>query len=336
MEIKEEEKKEGTEKKITIVIKLPFDLQERLLSFPFLHALSEHYPKAELHFITPRKDIEVLNLLPFKAYYHEYDEDDFKTVFDVHRYAVNAKIMGEVDIFFSLTNSFVDATLGLAFKAKERIGFADNWKTLVLNKKTLRPTGHHLCEDYFTLWKLHLGGEVDTKKIKVMSRDLPPVVADWDTLPYIAVNLAPTKGAWISNDWLEFVSQFENKRFVFFASEEQDKVQLLMDSFLASLPKNNFYEPFLLKNWIDIAKMMAFARGVVTYNGPAASVAAYTGSKTIILNDREDPQRFGPFYFLADIMLISPEALKEEGTLRPPQTFDMGHVVDRACDFFKL
>lgn len=330
MDIKEDEAK-----KISIVVKLPFDLQERLLTFPFLHILNEHYPTAELHFITPKKDIEILNLLPFKAYYHEYDEDDFNTVFDAHRYAVNAKIT-TVDIFFCLTNSFVDASLGMAFKAKERVGFADNWKTLVLNKKILRPVGHHICEDYFALWKLHLGGEIDTKKIKVMSRDLPAVIADWDTLSYIAINLSPIKGAAISPEWIEFVSQFENKRFVFFASEEQDKVQLLMEPFLAKLPKNNFYEPFLLKNWIDIAKMMAFARGVVTYNGPAATVAAYSGSKTLVLNDREDPQRYGPFYFLADFVLLTPESQKAEGVMQPPQAFNVNQVVDRACHFFKL
>ncbi len=52
----------------TIAIKLPFDLQERILSFPLLHKIREKYPIADIHFITPKKEIEVLNLLPFKAW----------------------------------------------------------------------------------------------------------------------------------------------------------------------------------------------------------------------------------------------------------------------------
>jgi len=43
-----------------IAIKLPSDLQERILTFPFLHAISEYYPKAALHFITPKHQVEVL------------------------------------------------------------------------------------------------------------------------------------------------------------------------------------------------------------------------------------------------------------------------------------
>ena len=57
-----------------IVVKLPFDLQERILCFPLLHKIREKYPKAEIHFISPKKEIEVLNLLPFTAYYHEVEE----------------------------------------------------------------------------------------------------------------------------------------------------------------------------------------------------------------------------------------------------------------------
>ncbi len=51
-----------------IAVKLPFDLQERVHTFPFLHALRDFYPDAEFHFITPKKNIEVLNLLPFTAF----------------------------------------------------------------------------------------------------------------------------------------------------------------------------------------------------------------------------------------------------------------------------
>ena len=81
-----------------IAIKLPFDLQERFHTFPFLHAVHELYPLAEIHFITPKKQIEVLNLLPFKAYYHEFDEGEIASVFDVHRYCAFAKIFN-VDLF---------------------------------------------------------------------------------------------------------------------------------------------------------------------------------------------------------------------------------------------
>lgn len=324
-----------------IAIKLPFDLQERLLSFPFLHALKERYSRAEIHFITPRKNIEVLNLLPFTAYYHEFDEDEFKTVFDVHRFAANAKIFN-VDLYISLTNSFVDGCLGIALRAKKRLGFSDGWKTLVFNEKAPRPHGQHISDDFFALYRAHLGEYVNTK-LKVMSRELTPVIGDWDSLPYIAINLSPLREASIEDEWIEFISHFENQRIILFSSDEQEKMQVLMDPFLAKLSKKNIYVNFVYKSWIDLAKMLAFAKGVVTYNGPVASLSAYTGSKTIILYDQEDPQRYGPFYFLSDIVIMgannptlvnSTEA--SSGVLKKRATFNMTEVFSKAMDFFRL
>ncbi len=324
-----------------IAIKLPFDLQERILAFPFLHALHDRYPDAEIHFITPKKEIEVLNLLPFKAYYHEFDEDEILTVFDVHRYCAYAKIFN-VDLFVSLTNSFADACLGLGLRAKKRLGFSDNWKTLVLTQKINRPIGHHITEDFFALYKEHIGGEVDTK-LKVMSRELSPIVPEWDSIPYIAINLAPLRNGLVETEWIELFSHFENQRIVLFASDEQIKFLSQADVFLAKLNKKNVYVVFKYPTWIELARMLAFARGVISFSGPVTSYSCYTGTKTLILYDREDPQRFGPFYFLADMMILSVtdsgsnSAQTTSGTvIQPKISFDMSQVYEKAVDFFRL
>lgn len=325
-----------------IAIKLPFDLQDRLLTFPFLHALNNKYPDAEIHFITPKKEIEVLNMLPFKAFYHEFDEDEIRTIFDVHRYTANAKIFN-VDLYISLTNSFADACLGLGLRAKKRLGFSDGWKTLVLNQKLPRPIGQHVCEDYFSLLKTHLGHEIDTK-VKVMSRELPPVIEDWDKLPYIAINLAPMRDAVISSEWIEFISFFENQRLIFFSSEDQVRFHMQFEPFLARLPKKNLYTFHIYKDWIDLAKVLCYAKGVVTYNGPLASYSSYVGSKTLIMYDQEDPQRHAPLYFLSDVVMlgsvdpnnIDPQSGQVVGGLKQRKRFDMGQVFDRASNFFKF
>lgn len=324
-----------------IAIKLPFDLQERILAFPFLHALVAFYPESEIHFITPKKEIEVLNLLPFKAYYHEFDEDEIQNIFDVHRYCAHAKIYN-VDLFISLTNSFADACLGLGLRAKYRLGFAGGWKTIVLNQKINRPIGHHITEDYFALLKEHMKGEIDGK-LKVMSRDLNPVIEDWDSLPYIAINVAPLKNARISEDWIDLVSQFENQRIVFFSSEDQEIFRSQAEAFMSKLPKKNLYVMFKYPSWIDLAKMLAFAKGVISYSGPVTNYACYTGTKTLILYDREDPQRFGPFYFLSDVMILGaadPTLVHNQNNpssvIQPKKTFDMAQVFEKAVEFFRL
>lgn len=321
-----------------IAIKLPFDLQERILAFPFLHAISEYFPKAELHFICPKKEVEVLNLLPFKAYYHLFDENEIKTVLDVHPFTANAKIYN-VDLFISLTNSFADACLGLGLRAKKRVGFSDNWKTLVLNRKIARPVGHHMVEDFSQLFEVATGVPVD-KRLRVTSRVLPRIIEE-DT-PYIAINLSPLRGVAIEDEWIELVSHFDQQKIVFFASDEVVKMQLLMKEFMAKLPKNNTYVNFVYRDWIDLGKMLSFAKGLITYSGPAGALAAYVGTKPLILYENEDPQKTGPFYYLTDVAVMAVNnpgfvnSTTQGKTLKDRVTFNMSEVFAKAHEFFKL
>lgn len=321
-----------------IAIKLPFDLQERILTFPFLHAISEYYPKAELHFITPKKDVEVLNLLPFKAYYHLFDEDQIKSVVDVHPFTANAKIYN-VDLFISLTNSFADACLGVGLRAKRRVGFSDNWKTLVLNQKIPRPAGHHVVEDFLSLYELAVGHTVN-KRLKVTSRVLTRIIEEED--PYIAINLSPLRSATIEEEWIDLISQFEGQKIVLFASDDQVKMQMLMKDFIEKLPKKNTYVNFSYHDWIELGRMMAFARGVITYSGPAGALAAYVGTKPVILYENEDPQRTGPFYFLTDVAIMGVNnptlvnSTSQNQAIKERITFNMHEVFVKACEFFGL
>jgi ADP-heptose:LPS heptosyltransferase len=323
-----------------IVIKLHFDLQERLLCFPFLHKVREKYPAATIHFITPKKNIEVLNLLPFKAFYHEIEEDDLSNIFHAYRYSVMSKIYN-VDIYISLTNSFVDASLGLFFRAKKRVGFSDGWKTLVLTHKTPRLYGHHVTEEYFSLYRAMVEANVEIK-IKVLSRELEPIIPEWDLLPYIAINLSPLRDAMIEDEVLELINCFENKRIVLFSSENQEEIQLLLEPFFERLSKKNTYINFIHKSWIDLAKMMSFSRGVITFNGPAASLSAYVGTRTLILYDTEDPQRYAPFNFEAELLILGVNdptlinTLMSTGILQHRKQFSMSEVYGKALDFFKL
>lgn len=321
-----------------IAIKLPFDLQDRILAFPFLHAISEFFPKADLHFITPKKEVEVLNLLPFKAFYHLFNEDDIKSVMDVHPYTANARIYN-VDLFITLTNSFPDAALGIGLRAKTRVGFSDNWKTLVLNRKTARPINHHVVEDYMTLFGLATGSNPD-KRLKVTSRPLTRMIEEED--PYIAINLSPLRSAAIENEWIDLISQFEGQKIVFFASDEQVKVQMQMESFMARLPKTNTYVNFAYHDWIELARMLAFARGVITYSGAAGALSSYVGTRSLILYENEAPQKTGPFYFLADVAVMGVNnptlvnSTDENKAIKDRVTFNMVEVFKKASEFFGL
>jgi ADP-heptose:LPS heptosyltransferase len=330
------EKKSESNIKV-IAIKLPFDLEDRILTFPFLHSISEYYPKADIHLITSRKEVEVLNLLPFKAYYHLFNEEEIKTIFDIHPYTANAAIYN-VDLFISLTNSFSDASLGLGLRAKMRVGFSDDWKTLLLTHKIKRPVGHHLVEDYMGLYEL-ITGESFNRRLRVNARSVPRIIED-DT-PYIAINLYPLKEASINDDWLDLISKFEGKKIIFFASEEQVKVQLLIENFMNLLHPQNTYIFFYYDNWIELSRMLSYSNGVITFSGAGAALSAYVGSRSIILYEQDNPERTAPFYFLSDVEIMGASnkvfnEVIQTKTENFKVSFDMSQVHRKAVDFFRF
>jgi ADP-heptose:LPS heptosyltransferase len=321
-----------------IAIKLPFDLEERILSFPLLHAISEIYPKADIHFITPKKEVEVLNLLPFKAYYHLFDEDEIKTVLDVHPYTANANIYN-VDLFINLTNSFADASLGIGLRARKRVGFSDDWKTLVLTHKIKRPVGHHIVEDFMSLYEAATGNVIE-KRLRVTSRTLSPIIED--KTPYIAINLSPIRAGLIDEEWAELISRFEGQKIVLFSSDDQLQVKMLIESFVNRLSKKNTYEVFFYKDWIELGRMLAFSNGVITFSGPCGAIAAYVGTRALVLYENQDPQKTGPFYFLTDVAIMGVNnpsfvnSTTSDKVIKDRVTFNMDQVFAKAMEFFRL
>src|SRR5690606_24634045 len=119
------------------------------------------------------------------------------------------------------------------------------------------------------------------KKLKVISRDLNRIIMEED--PYLAINLSPLRNAKIEDEWIELINQFENQKIVLFASDEQVKMQMLTESFIEKLPPQNTYVNFTYRDWIELARMLAYANGIITYSGPLGALGAYVGSKTLIL-----------------------------------------------------
>jgi ADP-heptose:LPS heptosyltransferase len=149
------------------------------------------------------------------------------------------------------------------------------------------------------------------------------------------------RDALIDEEWAKLVHEFENQRIIFFSSEDKERVAPLVEAFIAKLPKKNTYSFYFQKDWIELGKMLAYARGVITYEGPLASIAAYVGAKTLVIYDRRDPQREGPFYFLSDIALLTSKdssvTLKQSpSVLKGRTTFDMHAIQEKASQFFKL
>lgn len=289
---------------MNIVVKLPNNLDERILSFPFLHALKKTVESKleddqilNLHLISLKTDIDVLNLLPFTAFYHELEAEDVKSIFSVHRGVVELKI-DKPEIYLSTTNSFVDASIGKNLKVPRRVGFATGKNKLFLTDKIEPSQASNLSDSLFPLLK-----SIDSEVLKVgnaYSRKVEPAYADWRESPYTVIDIPALKGELIQV-YREFFDLCSNRNFVLMCSDlEEYQQEEQLNEFIKTLPAKNTYKLFTYVSNIDLARVVSHAITFVTWNRGLALLASYTGGNNFLLNDKDESKRYEPLYFLGE------------------------------------
>jgi len=293
---------------MNLVVKLPEGVQEKILCFPFLHSLNEYYTKnleeddvLFIHLISNEADVEILNLLPFKAYYHVIPDDDLRTIFTIHRGVKNLKII-KTDIFLALTSGLIDALIGKNLKAIKSFGFSSGKNGLLLNYKIDQPLTGHFCERIYLLSEIL---SEDWSRIKrVASRELDPFYIDWREAPYSVVNL-DLIGKEINQQWIDFFELFEGNLFVLSVDSVDINFQKsMLNDFIKKLSVKNTYKVLEADNYIDYAKALAFCDVFVSHDSNFVSIASYVGAQVFYLCRTGDSDMDNR-YFLGDTVYCS-------------------------------
>lgn len=312
---------------MNLAIKVPNELGEKVLSFPFLHKLVKELQKKfeeelegevlNLHLLSTNKSIDVLNLLPFHAYYHELDEADLKSVFTVHRACTNL-LVENIDIYLSLTESFVDASIGKNLKAKKNIGFNISKNNFFLNQKNILNSQEHFSKRLFTHWPSFFGkgeGEVPS----VCSRELTPFVPNWNEEAYFIVDLT-IKNNFIDEEWKELIDLFEHKKLYLMCSElEPDLQSSMVTDFIKTLSKSNQYVFFEYKSHIDFSKLTAYSKAFISENSGLIKLASYVGAYSFYLNKTSETKLKDCRFFYGEV-----ENFVKEGSI-----FNYAKIFDR-------
>ena len=317
---------------MNIAIKLPDNIRDRVLVFPFLHALNKHLKQKmkdeenedeliNIHLISLKEGIDVLNLLPFEAYYHELDLIDIKNVFSMHRACVNLKL-DKIDIFVSTTESFTDATIGKNIGAKTKIGYSISKNSLLLNKKVSLLGGEHKSVQSLEILKAF--DLKNTGSNKVYSRSVDPLFPDWRENPYTVLNIDLINKK-PNPEWIDFLSLYSGKTFILMCDQVDAITQKdILEDFIKELPKENQYKMFILESYIDFAKLISFCITFISNNSPLMQFSSYCGAHVFYLNKSEDMKIVGPEYFLGDVRNFS---LKDP-SFKSGSTFNYGKIFD--------
>ena len=303
---------------MNVVIKLPNSLNQRVLCFPMLHQLYKYLEEQleedeilNVHLLSVKSDIEVLNLLPFHAYYHELDSADLKNIFTVHRACTQIKMELNLDLFISMTESFVDVCFGFFLKAKKKVGFDISKNSILLSNKIPLPAdGIAYVDKVYTLLDgVMLNNDTPPRMRSVFSRELESYYDDYQENPYVIVDLPMIKGE-IDPEWKELFSLVSGMTFVLMCSKlDPINAKIELKQFIEQLAPQNIYKIFEHSSLIEFGKL---GKGALCFIGnwnDYALVNSYIGGKNFVAH-HSFPEKDLECFIGKNIAVVTPGVSK--------------------------
>jgi ADP-heptose:LPS heptosyltransferase len=290
---------------MNLAIRVPDELHLKILSYPFLHAINRHFIEnlseddvLNIHLISTAESLDVLNMLPFKAYYQTVPMEDVNNLLAAHLNLGNLN-KSDVDIYISLTENFVDAMIGKNLKAKRRIGFSSFKSNLLLHKKISDLPHDHYSQKIFSL--LEGLDNCEQKLKKVTCRKVAPFYKEWGDSSYIVLNIE-VKDDELNKEWIDLINHLSDQKVVLMA--DSVGAQKLLNEFIGKCSKKNEYKIFDQSDLIGFGKMIANSQCFVSSDSGFVQYAAYCGAQIFHLN-RKDGDYYDNRFFMADTVRCS-------------------------------
>ena len=325
-----------------ILVKCPPALDDSFNAFPFLIALSEEFPKAEINIICEENCSLAFRFLPFRI--HVYERPFRKRSFlQTHHFCANQNDLFNIDLFFDLENTLNSSFMGFNFRARERVGYEVDWNKFFLTKKFINPENISVEKKCVNLLELYTGKVEQQLKIYRLKDDsqqllkVKTLFEEPEPLRFIMVMLDNFKN--VSEQigmWTKFFDSFQNQKFIIWTQYDEELISELFCK--VDLGQNNLY----MHNGADSEELIQLfnkVQGVVSNNIWSEGLCTYFGINSVLLLDKPTvslpeyhyfffkPQRF----IIPATGLIKYSYLDEERELN-----EMNQVVDHIHFHFKL
>ena len=256
-----------------ILIKAPKSCEEKIASFPLLHAVKEEFPRSQINIICDEGDLNAYQWLPFavNVYYLPMAK---RSLFGIHHFAYNLLEVFNIDYYIDLENSFQSAFMGLAFRGRKRVGYINGRNRFFLTNKLQLDEGLEQSVKFLNLLK-PLAPSFKSETLRIAKH------ADGELLNFpLKSKLLVIIEAQILRT--ELLSCFEQQKFVLWswdASVEQ-----------GPLSGKNEYEMITGPEQLESA--IHQAKGVITDMRWVANLVAYLGGTVFLITDLEGSTLF--------------------------------------------
>lgn len=279
-----------------ILVRAPNWLGDLVMSLAFFYKLREAFPDAVIEAVVKAEIADLLDLVPSVSRIHLFSKKDYRGVRGLYRFASR---FSDIDLYFSLPDSFSSALMGVFARAKRRIGFRGDLRGALLTDALRKPKHLHRSEEYAMLLSPFLAEPTTA----LSARLTPPpdaLLAEFAARPKIVLNLnseSPSKvvplqkGVEIAEALLRCVP---DAMLVLTGSPKERRYA---ETFATMLSAPSQVANLAGKTTVKtLASALAAAHIVISTDSGTAHLANAVGTPTLVLYGAGDERNTSPYH----------------------------------------
>lgn len=327
---------------LKILVKAPPLKEDVFNIFPFLMALSEEFPKAEINIICEEKCSLAFSFLPFKTRAFERPKEKLNLI-ETHHYCANLNDVFNIDLFFDLENSFNSSFMGFNFRAKERIGYNLGWNKHLLTKKFILEPNLNVEKSSLTLLEQYMKKSFHELKISRIKTEGSQV----EKIEQLFKEVEPPKFIMVMLDnfknvtkhieiWKKFFDSFQNQKFIIWSQEDEALISEIFSEI--DLGHNDLYI-HRGSDTKELVYLLNKVQGVVLNDIWAEGLCNYFGVNAVsfIADERANLPRYQYFIFKPQRFIFQVNGSIKFSYLEEEREYaEMNQVVDHLHFYFKL
>jgi len=211
----------------------------------------------------------------------------------VVRFAWSRQAARRADVYFSLPPSFSAALMGYCLGARHRVGYRGDGRALLLTHRAHPTARKHRSDALRNLVGVYTGQQTPPDPPPAPP-PLTPLPAAGEPASYVVLN--PNSQADSRRlplvKWQELLAALPPSRYVLIgtATDRERNGRLI-----SQLPAENEYLDLAGKTTIlELARLLAHARGLISNDSGPAHLAAFVGAKVVVFMGAGDPEETAP------------------------------------------
>jgi ADP-heptose:LPS heptosyltransferase len=273
-----------------ILVRLPNWLGDMVMAVGAVHQLPFFFPDAEVSVVAKKGIHDLLSFFP--AFKHEFvfDKSEYKGPKGLWQFGKKIRSTERFDLFVSFPDSFSSALMGYATGAKQRIGYRNEGRNILLTNAYPKLRGLHRVQEYVRLLEAFA-----QKKAGAIDVRLHHSFPKQDHL-VVNINSEASSRRLTTAKAVEIISavrkNFDEKILLIGGHREKDFV----DEVLGLLPEKSGIESLAGRTSLgELTQVLASAKLLLTTDSGPAHLANALGTQTVVLFGAGNENNTAPY-----------------------------------------